>query len=264
MCEIPPSGTPPLRAAHLCRTFHQGTSEVNAVVDVNFTAAAGEFVAIMGPSGSGKSTLLHLLGALDKPDSGEVTIEGRFISSLSDHQLAIVRRRRLGFLLQFFSLLPTMTVLENVAFPLLLDGIADARERARATLESVGLGLRLDHQPAQLSGGEQQRAALARALVAKPAVVLADEPTGSLDSSSGLEILDLLQQTAESGQTIVIVTHDHTAATYAQRIVHLVDGRLRDAADLEPRAVSSSAMSRASADDRKAALSVRRRPWHHE
>jgi putative ABC transport system ATP-binding protein len=238
---------PPLQAVDLRRTFRQGNSEIAAVAGVSFAASAGELVVIMGPSGSGKSTLLHLLGALDKPDSGKVMLEGREISSLPDRELAIVRRRRLGFLLQFFSLLPTMTVLENVAFPLLLDGAADAHDRARATLRAVGLQSRLDHRPAQLSGGEQQRAALARALVAKPAVVLADEPTGSLDAASSLEILDLLRQTAHSGQTIVIVTHDPAAAAYAQRVVHLVDGRLEDAHDGRLLAVAGSAPSGAQA-----------------
>jgi putative ABC transport system ATP-binding protein len=242
-----PTPPPPLEAIHLRRTFHQGTSEINAVAGVDLTVAAGEFVAIMGPSGSGKSTLLHLLGALDKPDSGEVMLEGREISSLPDHELAIIRRRRLGFLLQFFSLLPTMTVLENVAFPLLLDGAADPYDRASATLKAVGLQSRFDHRPAQLSGGEQQRVALARALVAKPAVVLADEPTGSLDSTTSLEVLDLLKQTAQSGQTIVIVTHDPAAATYAQRVVHLVDGQLRDTSDGQPIAATGFALSEASA-----------------
>ena len=219
---------PPIEAVDLHRRFHQGSTDINAVAGVNFIAAAGEFVAIMGPSGSGKSTLLHLLGALDKPDSGKVLLEGREVSALPDHELAVIRRRRLGFLLQFFSLLPTMSVLENVAFPLLLDGVADAQARAREALSAVGLQQRLDHRPALLSGGEQQRAALARALVAKPAVVLADEPTGSLDSASSIEVLDLLKQTAQNGQTIVIVTHDPTAATYAERVLHLIDGQLRD------------------------------------
>lgn len=221
----------PIEAVELYRKFHQGSSEINAVAGVDFTLAAGEFVAIMGPSGAGKSTLLHLLGALDRPDSGKVVLEGREVSSLPDHELAVIRRRRLGFLLQFFSLLPTMSVLENVAFPLLLDGERDSHDRARESLKAVGLEHRLDHRPALLSGGEQQRAALARALVAKPAVVLADEPTGSLDSTSSVEILDLLKQAAEMGQAIVIVTHDPTAATYADRVLRLVDGQLHESSD---------------------------------
>lgn len=232
--------TPPIEAVDLHRRFHQGSTDINAVAGVNFTAAAGEFVAIMGPSGSGKSTLLHLLGALDKPDSGKVLLEGREISALPDHELAVIRRRRLGFLLQFFSLLPTMSVLENVAFPLRLDGVGDVDARARDALMAVGLQHRLDHRPALLSGGEQQRSALARALVAKPAVVLADEPTGSLDSTSSIEILDLLKQTANNGQTIVIVTHDPAAATYAERVLHLIDGQLQDSPDRQLVAAASA------------------------
>jgi putative ABC transport system ATP-binding protein len=239
--------TPPIEAVDLHRRFHQGSTDINAVAGVNFTAAAGEFVAIMGPSGSGKSTLLHLLGALDKPDSGKVLLEGREISALPDHELAVIRRRRLGFLLQFFSLLPTMSVLENVAFPLLLDGVADAHTRAREALRAVGLQHRLDHRPALLSGGEQQRTALARALVAKPAVVLADEPTGSLDSASSIEILDLLKQTAQAGQTIVIVTHDSTATTYAERVLHLIDGQLQDSAERHLVVAAASASDHGSA-----------------
>jgi putative ABC transport system ATP-binding protein len=219
--------TLPLEAMDLHRSFYQGGSEIHAVAGVSFAAGAGEFLAIMGPSGSGKSTLLHLLGTLDKPDSGKVILAGKEISLLRDRELAVIRRRRIGFLLQFFSLLPTMTVEENVAFPLLLDGVSSAKARARDVLRAVGLGERLDHRPALLSGGEQQRAALARALVTKPAVVLADEPTGSLDSTSSVEILDLLKTIAQEGQTIVIVTHDRTAAGYAQRVLCLVDGQLQ-------------------------------------
>jgi putative ABC transport system ATP-binding protein len=221
-----PHSEPPICAFGLRRAFRQGDVEINAVDGVDFTASAGELVAIMGPSGSGKSTLLHLLGALDRPDAGRVLIDGCDISSLPERELAMVRRRRLGFLLQFFSLLSTMSALENVAFPLLLDGVRDPHHRAREVLEEVGLGHRLEHRPAQLSGGEQQRVALARALVARPAVVLADEPTGSLDSASSDEILELLGRAAQLGQTIVIATHDQAAASQADRVVHLVDGRL--------------------------------------
>jgi len=231
---LPSPLSPPLIATGLHRVFDQGANRVVAISGVDLTVNAGEFVAIMGPSGSGKSTLLHLLGALDRPDRGRVLLEGQDVSSLPEHQLALIRRRRLGFLLQFFSLLPTMTALENVAFPLLLDRKADALARARRGLEAVGLKSRVSHRPAQLSGGEQQRVALARALVAEPAVVLADEPTGSLDSSSGLEILDLLKQTAHAGQAIVVATHDSAAAAYANRELHLIDGRLCDPSSRSP------------------------------
>jgi putative ABC transport system ATP-binding protein len=180
----------------------------------------------MGPSGSGKSTFLHLLGALDRPDAGRVLLEGREISSLSEGELALLRRRRLGFLLQFFSLLPTLSALENVAFPLLLDRAASPNNRALEALERVGLGDRATHRPGQLSGGEQQRVALARALVSSPAVVLADEPTGSLDSVSGGEILELLKRAAEDGQTVVVVSHNPGVSAYADRVIRLVDGRI--------------------------------------
>jgi putative ABC transport system ATP-binding protein len=188
--------------------------------------APGEFVAITGPSGSGKSTLLHCLGGLDRPDEGEVRLEGSLISRLGDLELAIVRRRRLGFVLQFFNLLPTMTAQENAAFPLLLDGRRDALDRAAASLSKVGLEGRMNHRPSQLSGGEQQRVALARALAPSPAVILADEPTGNLDTLTGEDILRLLRDTADAGQTIVMVTHDLRSASYADRVIRLVDGRI--------------------------------------
>jgi putative ABC transport system ATP-binding protein len=217
---------PPLEAADLVRTFHQGESEVRAVDGVSLVVGAGELVAVMGPSGSGKSTLLHLLGGLDAPEAGEVLLEGRQISMMRERELSLVRRRRLGFLLQFFSLLPTLSAAENVAFPLLMDGVADAIDRARDALGEVGLSDRADHRPSQLSGGEQQRVALARALVYRPAVILADEPTGSLDSVSGAEILTLLRMASEAGQAVVMVTHDERAGSYSHRILEIRDGRL--------------------------------------
>ena len=195
---------------------------------VDLEVAAGEFVAITGASGSGKSTLLHILGALDRPDSGEVSLEGHTLGGMSDEDLALLRRRRLGFVLQFFNLLPTLNARENAAFPLLLDGAPDALHRADESLSVVGLGHRLDHRPSQLSGGEQQRVALARALVTRPAVVMADEPTGNLDSVTGEEILGLLRSTADDGQTIVMVTHDERSAAFADRVVRLRDGVLAD------------------------------------
>ena len=215
-----------ISARGIVRTYSQGAEAVHALRGVDLSVAKGEFLAITGPSGSGKSTLLHVVGGLDRPDEGRVTLEGRDMSSLSDEELALVRRRHLGFVLQFFNLLPTLTAAENVGFPLLLDGEADALGRARASLESVGLAHRAEHRPAQLSGGEQQRVALARALVTAPAVVLADEPTGNLDSATGEGILGLLRATADRGQTIVMVTHDERTADYADRVVRLSDGRI--------------------------------------
>jgi len=215
-------------ARALVKTFHQGDDEIRALRGVDLDVAEGEFVAITGASGSGKSTLLHILGALDRPDAGEVSLEGKVLGELSDEDLALLRRRRLGFVLQFFNLLPTLNARENAAFPLLLDGVRDALERADRSLAAVGLEHRLQHRPSQLSGGEQQRVALARALVTRPAVVMADEPTGNLDSVTGEEILALLRRTADAGQTIVMVTHDERGAAFADRVVRLSDGVLAD------------------------------------
>jgi putative ABC transport system ATP-binding protein len=222
------SAAPVIHGTGLVKTYVQGDEEIHALRGVDLTIAPGEFLAITGASGSGKSTLLHILGGLDRPDAGEVSVEGDLLSKLGDEELALLRRRRLGFVLQFFNLLPTLTAEENAAFPLLLDGADDALDRARASLERVGLGARSSHRPSQLSGGEQQRVALARALVTEPAVVLADEPTGNLDSKTGLEILELLRATADAGQTIVMVTHDAKSAAFADRTVGLVDGRIEN------------------------------------
>lgn len=218
--------TAAIEATALVKTYSQGGEEIRALRGVDVSVAAGEFLAITGASGSGKSTLLHILGGLDRPDDGQVWVEGTPLADLGDEELALLRRRRLGFVLQFFNLLPTLTAEENAAFPLLLDGERDALSRARESLDRLGLGSRADHRPSQLSGGEQQRVALARALVTRPAVVLADEPTGNLDSKTGLEILELLKATAEDGQTIVMVTHDQKTARFADRIVGLADGLL--------------------------------------
>ncbi|MEA2434406.1 MAG: putative transport system ATP-binding protein [Actinomycetota bacterium] len=215
-----------VQAIGVVKTYRQGEDEIRALRGVDLDVAVGEFVAITGASGSGKSTLLHLLGALDRPDEGDVRVEGRSLSPMSDEDLALLRRRRLGFVLQFFNLLPTLNAQENVAFPLLLDGIGDALERGAVALDAVGLSQRASHLPSQLSGGEQQRVALARALVTEPAVVLADEPTGNLDSATGEEILKLLRSTADRGQTIVMVTHDERSARYADATVRLIDGVL--------------------------------------
>ena len=220
--------TNPVEARAIVKTYRQGDDQIRALRGVDVTVAVGEFLAVTGASGSGKSTLIHILGGLDRPDEGEVRLEGAAISDLTDEELALVRRRRLGFVLQFFNLLPTLDAAENAAFPLLLDGIPDALDRARASLERVGLAGRATHRPSQLSGGEQQRVALARALVTEPAVVFADEPTGNLDSATGEEILRLLRATADAGQTIVMVTHDSRSARFADRSVTLVDGRLEE------------------------------------
>jgi putative ABC transport system ATP-binding protein len=202
---------------------------VDALAGVDFTVEKGEFVAIMGPSGSGKSTLLHLLGGLDKPSDGEVNLAGRRLSILNDNEATLVRRHNVGFVFQFFNLLPTLTAEENVALPLIIDGQNLRKHRARidAMLELVGLADRAHHRPDQLSGGEQQRVSVARALVTEPAIVLADEPTGNLDTKTGMAIMSLLRRSCdELGQTTVVVTHDPRAAAYADRVVFLGDGQV--------------------------------------
>jgi putative ABC transport system ATP-binding protein len=212
---------------HATKDYLQGRRTVSALRGVSLRVEAGEFVSIMGPSGSGKSTLLHLLGALDTPTSGEVFFQGRALGGLADRELALLRRRRIGFVFQFFNLIPTLTAEENVALPLLLDGQrrGKALPPARATLERVGLADRVGHLPAEMSGGEQQRVAIARALVMDPEAVLCDEPTGNLDSANSAEVLALLRSLPESGRrSVVMVTHEAAAAAYADRIVHIKDG----------------------------------------
>jgi putative ABC transport system ATP-binding protein len=225
-----------LETSGIRKQYQMGTVTVDALAGVDFSVEQGEFVGVMGPSGSGKSTLLHLLGGLDQPSDGQVTLAGRALSDLSDRQITITRRRQMGFVFQFFNLIPTLTTEENVALPMIIDGRRprDYRERVDHLLELVGLTERRDHTPDQLSGGEQQRVAIARALVTEPAIVLADEPTGNLDSRSGDEILRLLRQLCdELNQTVVMVTHDPRAASYADRIVFLQDGRIIDEMTIE-------------------------------
>jgi putative ABC transport system ATP-binding protein len=222
---------PVVLARGLKRAYGDGDAAVRALRGVDLTVERGEFVAVFGRSGSGKSTLLHVIGTLERPDEGTVTIDGALVSEQRDLDLALLRRRRLGFVLQFFNLLPTMNALENVAFPLLLDATPQARERAAEALERVELGARQDHLPSELSGGEQQRVALARALVTQPALILADEPTGSLDSETGGTVLGLLRRAADDGETVLLVTHDEEAARIADRVLVMTDGRLGPAGD---------------------------------
>jgi putative ABC transport system ATP-binding protein len=220
-----------LETNSVSKQYQMGKVTVNALAGVDLSIEPGEFVAVMGPSGSGKSTLLHLLGGLDQPTDGEVALDGQTLSALSDKQITVTRRRKIGFIFQFYNLVPTLNAEENVALPLLIDGQRpkDYRERAERLLELVGLAERRRHKPDQLSGGEQQRVAIARALVTEPAIVLADEPTGNLDSRAGDEILNLLRQLCdELGQTIVMVTHDPLGASRADRVVFLKDGRIID------------------------------------
>ncbi len=218
-----------LEAIDITKKYNMGEVTVSALQEVSFSVTKGEFVAVMGPSGSGKSTLLHLLGGLDEPSSGEIALAGQPITHLSDDEVTVVRRRKVGFIFQFYNLVPTLTAAENVGLPLLIDGqrIEKHKEKIDNLLEMVGLAERRDHKPDQMSGGQQQRVAIARAFVNDPEIVLADEPTGNLDSKSGTAILELLRQSAEAlGQTIVMVTHDPRAASYADRVVFLKDGRI--------------------------------------
>ena len=213
----------------LVKEYSLGTARVPALRGVSFDIEAGRLVSVVGPSGSGKSTLLHLMGGLDSPTSGSVVIDGSDLADLDDADLTIFRRRKLGFIFQFFNLLPTMNAWENVALPRLLDGekLKDVQPKAVELLEKVGLGGRIDHKPSQLSGGEMQRVAVARALIADPLLVLADEPTGNLDSQSGQAVLQLLRDiVTEEGRTVVIVTHDLKAASLADQQVELKDGVL--------------------------------------
>jgi len=223
-----------LRAEHLQKTFggrSAGAASVAALDGVDLAIEQGEFVAITGASGSGKSTLLHLLGGIARPTAGSVFLEGVDLASLDDDALARVRRRRIGFVFQRYNLLPELSLVENVALPLVLDGVADARseEAARMALETVGLTPRAGHRPDELSGGEQQRGAIARALVAKPAIVLADEPTGALDSVNSRRVIELLMRlVAEHRQTVILVTHDPGIAAAAGRTIRMRDGRIED------------------------------------
>jgi putative ABC transport system ATP-binding protein len=209
------------------KIYQQGRRTVHAVRGVSLRIEAGEFVSIMGPSGSGKSTVLHLLGALDTPTTGRALFAGRHLEALTDRERSALRRTRIGFIFQFFNLLPTLTAGENVALPLLLDGRGrkEARGLAEAALERVGVAGRTDHFPEEMSGGEMQRTAIARALVTEPEAVLCDEPTGNLDSANSREILALLRSLPEAGKrAVVMVTHDPQAAAYGDRIIYIRDG----------------------------------------
>jgi putative ABC transport system ATP-binding protein len=222
-----PAGEPVIQFRDVRKVYTQGRREVTALAGVSLSIRPREFVSIMGPSGSGKSTLLHLAGGLDVPSSGSVLIEGRDTSKMDDTELTLLRRGRIGFVFQFFNLIPTLTILQNASLPALLGGgrLGAARERATALLHQVGLEARLDHFPDELSGGEMQRVAIARALITDPPLLLADEPTGNLDSQTGAGILKILKNLAQE-RTVVIVTHDEKAAAYGTRTIRLRDGVL--------------------------------------
>jgi len=210
----------------LKRRFRLGDTIIRALDGIDLDIQRGEFLCLMGPSGSGKTTLLNVLGGLDRPDEGSITVDGLQIERLDANALAHYRRQKVGFVFQTFNLIPTMTALENVEFPMIFAGtpMTERRRRAMELLEQVGLGDRMHHKPTELSGGQQQRVALARALVNAPQIVLGDEPTGNLDTKTGEEIMSLLSQLNRLGQTIVIVTHDPRISAYATRTVHMLDG----------------------------------------
>ncbi len=210
------------------RTYRMGPARVDAVKGLSFTVAPGDFVAICGPSGSGKSTLMNILGCLDRPTAGRYLLEGVEVESLDDDALATLRNRRIGFVFQTFNLLPRMTALRNVELPMIYGGVPrEARQRqALDALGAVGLGGRIEHHPSELSGGEQQRVAIARSLVNRPAIILADEPTGNLDNKAGEEILEIFRGLVHGGVTIIIVTHNPRVADQARRVIHLDDGRI--------------------------------------
>jgi putative ABC transport system ATP-binding protein len=225
-----------VQTQNLTKIYGSGSTAVTALDHVNLKIHDGEFVAIMGPSGCGKSTLLHLLGGLDTPSSGKVFIDGASLAEMRDDRLTELRRRRIGFIFQFFNLIPVLTASENAALPVTLDGLkpAEAAARAKEWLARFGLGERLSNRPDQLSGGEQQRVAIARALVAEPSLILADEPTGNLDTRSGDEIAGLLRNVSKQyNRTIIMVTHDPRIAAYSDRIIFLKDGKVVDETLLE-------------------------------
>ena len=229
------TGEEVVTATNVSRTYHLGDQPVHAIDDVSLSLDRGSFTAVMGPSGSGKSTLMNLLGCLDTPDEGEVVIDGREVSTLSDARRARLRGTEIGFIFQTFNLMPRLTAAENVTLPMVFNRGVDTgrRERAEQLLDRVGLGDRLDHRPNELSGGQRQRVAISRALVNEPSLVLADEPTGNLDTDTGGAIMALFEELNAEGRTILMVTHERHIAEYADRIVHLVDGKIEEIEDVE-------------------------------
>ena len=216
-----------LRVEHLTKIYGQGENEVRALDDVSFSVEKGQFVAIIGPSGSGKSTLLHILGGVDRPTSGKVFLEGQDVFAQNEDQLAIFRRRQVGLIYQFYNLIPVLNVTENITLPVLMDGRKINQERLQELLTTLNLNGREKHLPNQLSGGQQQRVSIGRALMNSPAVVLADEPTGNLDSRNSQEIVELLKlSNKQYGQTLIVITHDENIALQADRIITIEDGKI--------------------------------------
>ncbi len=212
----------------LLRHYKMGNNIVKALDGVDLTVEEGELLCLMGPSGSGKSTLLNMIGGLDSPDAGQIVVNGREVSTLDENDLAAYRQREIGFVFQTFNLIPTITAVQNVEYPLVFAHTSrnERRQRAVKLLEQVGLGDRMDHKPTEMSGGQQQRVAVARGLVNRPAILLGDEPTGNLDSKTGEEVLDMLLALNQTGQTMILVTHDPRVAGYASRTVNMLDGQI--------------------------------------
>lgn len=216
-----------LRVENLTKVYGKGENEVRALDGVSFSVKKGEFVAVIGPSGSGKSTLLHILGGVDRPTSGRVLMDGKDVYAQNEEQLAIFRRRQVGLIYQFYNLIPVLNVTENITLPVLMDGQRVNRDRLKELITTLGLNGRENHLPNQLSGGQQQRVSIGRALMNAPAVVLADEPTGNLDSKNSREIVDLLKISNEKyGQTLIVITHDESIALQADRIISIDDGKI--------------------------------------
>jgi len=213
----------------LCKSYQLGTVELRVLREIDLTIASGEYVAIMGPSGSGKSTLLNMIGCLDRPTSGDYLLGGKNVSELEDNQLSLIRGARIGFIFQSFNLINQLNVIENIEVPMYYQGYTEeeSAERAMELATMVGLGDRFEHRPSELSGGQQQRVAIARSLANDPLIILADEPTGNLDSESGAEILEILNDLHKQGKTMIAVTHDEGIASGAERVIHLLDGRIK-------------------------------------
>lgn len=220
--------SPVIRLDGLSRLYHMGSETIRALDNIDLEISHNEYAAIMGPSGSGKSTMMNVIGCLDTPTAGEYWLNNNLVSKMNDRQLARARNRDIGFVFQTFNLLPRMTALGNVEVPLIYSGLKrkDRRERASAALETVGLGDRMEHRPSEMSGGQRQRVAIARALVTKPSILLADEPTGNLDSITGGEIMDLFDRLHAEGNTIVLVTHEMDIARHAHRTIRMIDGQI--------------------------------------
>ncbi|MCD8327502.1 MAG: ABC transporter ATP-binding protein [Ruminococcus sp.] len=219
-----------IRLKHIYKSYPLGDGQVDVLHDISLHVRKKEFVSILGPSGSGKSTLMNIIGCLDVPDSGDYILDGEYVDNCTENQLSDIRSKKIGFIFQQFNLLPELTAYENVEMPLLYHKLtaAERRERVERTLEQVGLTDRMKHKPNQLSGGQQQRVAIARVLAAEPSIILADEPTGNLDSTSSAEIMGIIKELHQSGNTIVLITHDHNIAEQAQRKVYVRDGVLTE------------------------------------